>query len=154
MSNWRSFSSRTNLISIKLYTIVKRHLFCVDIIRFSVTRKCQKIRKIDENSKYWRKKSSYLLNDVRNFDEILRKGKTWKIIKITKKTGLHTLSRNYQRVCQINRPTPPLLPPVYLGWRDRISCTLIGKGYQVNVCAANCLLFCIWKYRNKIHFED
>ena len=29
--------------------------------------------KIDENSYYWQTKSSYLLNDVRNFNEIFKK---------------------------------------------------------------------------------
>ena len=53
----------TNLISIKLYTIVNQpiwsrfkvkkcwcHLLYGDVISFFATRKCQKIRKIDENS--------------------------------------------------------------------------------------------------------
>ena len=44
-----------------------------DVITFFVIKKCQKIQKIDENSYYSRRKSSYLLNDLGNSNEIFRK---------------------------------------------------------------------------------
>ena len=47
---------------------------------------------IDENSKYRQRKSSYLLNDGRNLDEIFRKDVTYENIKSQKKAGLHILS--------------------------------------------------------------
>ena len=67
------------------------HLLYADVISFFGTRKCQKIRNIDENSQYWWRKSLYCLNDFRNFNEI--SGKMWLIIilKITKNQGF-TLS--------------------------------------------------------------
>ena len=44
-----------------------------DVISLYVTRKYQQTQIIDENGKYWQRKSSYLLKDIRNFDEIFRK---------------------------------------------------------------------------------
>ena len=43
--------------------------------------------KIDENSQYWQRKSSYLLNDLRNFNGIFRKGVTYDSIKNQQKGG-------------------------------------------------------------------
>ena len=53
----------------------------------------QKIRKINENISYWRRKPSYLLNDFRNFNEIFRKDLAYDIIKSDKKAAFHPLSR-------------------------------------------------------------
>ena len=50
---------------------------------------------MDGNSKYWRRKSSYLLNDLRNFNDIFRIDVTYDNIKSRKKPGLHRLSRRY-----------------------------------------------------------
>ena len=41
-----------------------------DIIGLFAIRKCQNSQKTDENSSYWRRKSSYLLKDLRNVNEI------------------------------------------------------------------------------------
>ena len=49
----------------------------------------------DENISYWLRKSLYLLNDLRNFNEIFRKDVTYDNIKSHKKLELHTLSRRY-----------------------------------------------------------
>ena len=49
------------------------HLLYAHVVSFCVTRECQKIGKIDKNSCYWRRKYSYLLNDLRNFNETFRK---------------------------------------------------------------------------------
>ena len=57
-----------------------------DIIKSFVTRKCQIIWKIYENKYYWRRDSSYLLNDLRNFHDILRKDVTYDNIKSHKKS--------------------------------------------------------------------
>ena len=46
--------------------------------------KCQKIQKIDKNSYYRRRKSLYLLKDLRNFSEIFRKDVTYDNIKSQK----------------------------------------------------------------------
>ena len=43
--------------------------------------------KIDENIQYWQRKSSYLLNDLRNFNGIFRKDVTYDSIKNHKKGG-------------------------------------------------------------------
>ena len=51
--------------------------------------------KIDENSLYWRRNSSYLLNHLRNFNEIFRKDVNFDNIKSHKKTGFHPLFRRY-----------------------------------------------------------
>ena len=59
-----------------------------DAISFFITRICQKIRKIDENSSYWRRKSSYFLNDMRNLNEIFRKDVLLIILKVTKNRGI------------------------------------------------------------------
>ena len=55
--------------------------------------KCQKIRKIDENSLYLWRKSSYLLTELRNFNEVFKKNVTYNNIKSCKKTGLQPPSR-------------------------------------------------------------
>ena len=41
--------------------------------------------KIDENSYYWQRKSSYLLNNLRNFNAVFRKGTTYGNTKSHKK---------------------------------------------------------------------
>ena len=68
-------------------------LLYADVISFFVTSQCQKIRAIYENSSYWQRKSAYLLNELRNFYEILRKDVTYNNIKSHKKPGIHPLSR-------------------------------------------------------------
>ena len=45
--------------------------------------------KIDENSWYWQRNSSYLLNDLRNLNEIFRKDVRYDNIKSHKKPGFH-----------------------------------------------------------------
>ena len=52
--------------------------------------------KIDENknSSYWQRKSSYLLYDLRNFNEIFRKDVTYDNIESHKKQ-FHHLFRKY-----------------------------------------------------------
>ena len=98
-----------------------------------VTRKCQKIRKINENSQYWLRKSSYLLNDLRNFNEIFRKDVTYDNIKSHKKPVLHPLSRrffleNYRGV----KLPPPLHPPKGLKatrWPRQLILTIANQGH-------------------------
>ena len=46
-----------------------------------VSRKCQKIRKLDEEYEYRQRNSSYLLNDLRNINEIFRKDMAYDNIK-------------------------------------------------------------------------
>ena len=48
-----------------------------DVISFFVTKKSLKIRKIDKNSWYWRRKSSYLLNTCRISMKFSRKMWLW-----------------------------------------------------------------------------
>ena len=64
----------------------------VGVISFFVTKKCQKIRKIDENSLYWRRKYLHVLNDLKNFSEIFRRNVTCHNIKVHKKAELHQVS--------------------------------------------------------------
>ena len=73
---------------------------------FFATRKCQKIRKTDKNSWYWRRKSSYLLNKLRNFNDIFRKDVTYDNVKSYKKQRLHAFSE--KQTCQID-PSPDFL---------------------------------------------
>ena len=74
---------------------------CYNIIYYKLTtlvflyKEMPKIQKIDENSCYWQRKSSYLLNNLRNFNAIFRKGTTYGNIKSHKKTGFHPLLRRY-----------------------------------------------------------
>ena len=49
--------------------------------------------RIDENSKYWQINSSYLLNGLRNFNDIFREDVTYDNIKSHKKPGLHPFYR-------------------------------------------------------------
>ena len=51
----------------------------------------KKPRKISENCKYWRRKSSYLLNNMRNFYEMFKKDVAYENIDVTKNQAL-TLS--------------------------------------------------------------
>ena len=81
--------------------------------------------KIDENSLYCRKNSSYLLNHLRNFNEIFRKDVNFDNIKSHKKTGFHPLFRRYifrkttVGVQLTPLPTPPPPPtPAVLGLRS------------------------------------
>ena len=71
------------------------HLLYADVISFFVTGKYQKIRKIDENSWYWRRKSEYLQNNLKGFNETFMKKVTYDNIKSHKKPGFHPLSRRY-----------------------------------------------------------
>ena len=70
-------------------------LLYVDIISLFVSRKYQRIRKDDGNSKHWRRKSQYLLNDLRNFQKTIKKDVTYDNIKSHKKSRLRLLSRKY-----------------------------------------------------------
>ena len=54
-----------------------------------------KNQNIDENNYHWRRKSSYLQNDLRNFIDVFRKDVNYDNIKSYKKPGLHRLSRRY-----------------------------------------------------------
>ena len=51
--------------------------------------------KVDENSQYWQRNSLYLLNDLRNFNEISWKDVTYDNIKSHKNRGFHPLFRKY-----------------------------------------------------------
>ena len=57
--------------------------------------------------------SSYLLNDLRNFNEIFKKYVTYNNIKSHKKQGFHPLSRRYifQKTIGGGQIDPPPLPP-------------------------------------------
>ena len=41
-----------------------------DVINLFAIRKCQNIQKLDENSSYWQRKSSYRPKDLRNVNKI------------------------------------------------------------------------------------
>ena len=58
-------------------------------------KKSKKLRKIDENSYYWQRVSSYLLNDLRKFIEIFRKDVFLDNIKGHKKPEFYPLFRRY-----------------------------------------------------------
>ena len=60
-----------------------------DVISFFITRKCQNIK----NSSYLQRKSSYLLNNWRNFDEVFRKDLTYDNIKSHEKPESHPFLR-------------------------------------------------------------
>ena len=79
---------------------------------FFVTSKCQKIRKINENSQYWPRKPSYILKDFRNLMKI--SGKMWLLIisKVSKKQGF-TLSLE-DTFLEIHRGVVELTPPLSL----------------------------------------
>ena len=49
--------------------------------------------KIDENTEYLQRNTSYLPNDFKNFNEIFRKDVTYDNIKIYKKPRFHSLFR-------------------------------------------------------------
>ena len=53
-----------------------------------------KIRQNYENSSYWRSKSSYLLNELMNFNEIFRKDLTYNNIKSHKNQGFSLSPKN------------------------------------------------------------
>ena len=91
---------------------------CYNIIYYKLTtlvflyKEMPKIQKIDENSCYWQRKSSYLLNNLRNFNAIFRKGTTYGNIKSHKKTGFHPLLRRYIfGKTTIGGQLPPTPPP-------------------------------------------
>ena len=68
-----------------------------DIIRYKLTslvslqqvnvKKSKKLMKANENSQYWRTKSSYFLSDLRNLNEIFRKDVPYDNTKSHKKPG-------------------------------------------------------------------
>ena len=66
-----------------------------DAISFFATRKCQKTQKINEYSWYWIRKSSYLLNDLSNYNDIFRKEVAYDNTKSHKKSGFHSFSRKH-----------------------------------------------------------
>ena len=68
------------------------HLLYADVISLFLTKKCQQ-KEIDENDWYWRRKASYILNDLRRFNKIFRKVLAYDNIKSHKKPGIHPLSR-------------------------------------------------------------
>ena len=51
--------------------------------------------KINENSYYGRRKSSYFLNDLMNFNDIFRKDVAYDSIKSHKKTRFYALCRKH-----------------------------------------------------------
>ena len=110
---------------------------CYNIIYYKLTtlvslyKEMPKIQKIDENSCYWQRKSSYLLNNLRNFNAIFRKGTTYGNIKSHKKTGFHPLLRRYIfGKTTIGAQLPPVSCPYLTFWRSisyfQVSCYLKG----------------------------
>ena len=61
------------------------YLSYVDVISLFATGKSRKIKKSDENSYYWRKKSSYFPNDLSSFNETFKKAVPYDNIKGHKK---------------------------------------------------------------------
>ena len=72
-------------------------VFSVDIVSVFPTRKCQKFRKIYEYSYYRRRKYSYLLNELRNVNEIHLSVKIWLMIiwKVTKNRVSPSLQKTH-----------------------------------------------------------
>ena len=85
------------------------------VISFFITRKYKTIQKRYENSQYWRKKSSYPLNNMRIFNEIFRKDVTYDNIKSHKNQDLALSPEDTflekpegEAGCQIDfTPSPP-----------------------------------------------
>ena len=73
----------------------RHHLLYPDVNSFLVTSKCQKIQRIDGNRSCLRRKPSYLLYDVGNFNGSFRKYVTYEKIESRNKAGLLLLSVNY-----------------------------------------------------------
>ena len=61
--------------------------------KMSENKKIKNMMKIHEKSKYWQRNFAYLLNDLRNYNEALRKNGTYHNINIKshKKPGFHPL---------------------------------------------------------------
>ena len=95
-----------------------------DVISFFVTNKRQKKMKSWWNSKYWRRKPSYLLSDMINFTEIFRKDVTYDNIKSHKKPGLHALSRKCISGKTTGEGGGSSWPPSLLKVKD-LSCSLL-----------------------------
>ena len=101
--NWKN----TNIICYKLTSLGSLVSLWQGIIK-----KSEKLMKTDENSQHWQRNSSFLLNDLRNFNEIFRKDMPYDNIKSRKKPESHPLFRRY-----IFRKTtgwsnwPPAPPP-------------------------------------------
>ena len=64
-------------------------------ISFFATRKYQNIQRINENSYSGRRKSSYFLNDLINFNEIFRKDVAYDNMKRDEKARFYTLCRKH-----------------------------------------------------------
>ena len=58
-----------------------------DVNSFFATRKCQKILKSNKYSCYWRRKSSYILSDLRNSNKCFWKDHCVKIVRIRSYSG-------------------------------------------------------------------
>ena len=108
-----------NSVKVKKWRL---HLLYAYVIRFFVTRECQEIQKIDKNSWYWQRKSSYLLNDQRNFNKIFRKDVTYGNIKSHKKPGVHPLSRRYIFEKTIGRGVKLTLPSLLRANNSKQTC--------------------------------
>ena len=63
------------------------HLLYADVISFFATRKCQKILESNKYSYYWRRKSSYILSDLRNSNKCFWKDHCVKIVRIRSYSG-------------------------------------------------------------------
>ena len=59
------------------------------------TKKCPKIHKSNENSQFWRGKSSYLPKGKRNYNEIFRKHVAYDNVENHRKSGFLSLSGKY-----------------------------------------------------------
>ena len=78
--------------------------------------------KIDKNSSYWRRESSYLLDELKDFDEIYSKDVPYNDIISPKEPGPYPLSRKYSfgkttgwGEGQIDPPSPSSLTQPFKG---------------------------------------
>ena len=118
------------------------HLLYADIISFFATGKCQKIRIINKNSYCWRRKSSYLLNNLRKLLNF-RKDSAHDNIKTHKKVEFHPLYRKHIFGKTTGGPNWPL---AFLGSR-RALCSnwkkiqgqiiVFNKKAVVKICNSN-----------------
>ena len=102
------------------------------VISQLITGKCQKVQNIYESSWYWKRNFSYLLNNMRNFNDIFRKDVTHDNIKSHKNPGFYPLFRRYNFKkttggSQIDAPLPcrfrvkQKIQTKIKGWRNNTS---------------------------------
>ena len=77
-----------------------------------MTCKCQETQKIDGNNLYWKRKSSYFLNDFRNLYETYSKDVTYDNIKCQKKGFTFSLDN-----ISLEKPQGDQISPASLGLR-------------------------------------